>query len=583
MTKIVGVDFGTTNVRIAQWDVNEDARPVSCEIGGTVNPYIMPAVIAFERQKDGVVIHKVGEESDGFRDDRDDVQVVRNIKRYALMSDEYVRRQYDEDVVQQRKTWPKWFDPDTGSIRLWNETISVEKAIQLILKEAIAKSGLAGQVAEWRAGCPVESNLTYRRALVSALADLGCTGKVEWISQEPLLLLALGKAIESLTDGYHLVYDLGGGSFDCTAVEVQDNEIMVLAEGGLSALGGMDIDDKLLERLAYTGRVQQLRIAKERLTPENEEVRLEGGLVLSNADVNEVLKDLKLMDQTLTAMATAFEKAQIVRREIEGNVSDLRKRIGRHESIEAMSREVDKVLVVGGPTRMSYFTEKLEAIFGRDKVVTADDLTQSAGKAEGRADIGDPTLTALSHGACYMQGKVYIPRMVDRVPAQISLSVSDYYATEVDIHEPFDRFSLQSLDSFEGRKIIRRVLYDFEQTQLEGHRRAIYWVTVTSPDGEVIFKSDPLKMEMPREGYTGPRVDRISLMIDPLGGVEVRLMAGRRPFDRQDLRSPLHKEIESVLDVFSAPPWQPVMESKEPYTKKGRAELRNGEWFFIWG
>ena len=62
----MGVDFGTTNVRIAQWDVNEDPNPVSCEIGGTTNPYTMPAVIAFERQKDGVVIHKVGEEADGF-------------------------------------------------------------------------------------------------------------------------------------------------------------------------------------------------------------------------------------------------------------------------------------------------------------------------------------------------------------------------------------------------------------------------------------------------------------------------------------------------------------------------------------
>ena len=471
MTKIVGVDFGTTNVRIAQWDVDRDDRPMSCEIGGTVNPYTMPAVIAFERQKDGVVIHKVGEDADEIEDDRGDVEVVRNIKRYALMNDEYVRRQYDEDVVQQRKTWPKWFDPNTGSIRLWNETMSVEEAIKLILKEAIERSGLAGQVAEWRAGCPVESNLTYRRALNSALADLGCRGKVEWISQEPLLLLALGKAIDSLTDGYHLVYDLGGGSFDCTAVEVQDNEITVLAEAGLSALGGMDIDDKLLARLAYTGRVQELRLAKEQLTPENETVRLAGGLVLTNADVSEVLEDLKLMDQTLTAMATAFEKAQIVRREIEGNVSDLRKRIGRHESIDAMSREVDKVLVVGGPTRVPYFKDKLEAIFGADKVVTADDLTQDV---EAWDDTVDPTLTALSYGACYMRDQVYIPRVVDRVPARISLSVSDYYATEVDILEPFERFSRQSLGSFEGREIIRRALYDFEQTHLEGNRRAIY-------------------------------------------------------------------------------------------------------------
>ena len=366
------------------------------------------------------------------------------------MSDEYVRRQYDEDVVHQRKAWPKWLDTDTGSIRLWNETVSVEDAIRLILREAIGKSGLAGQVAEWRAGCPVECNLAYRRALVSALADLGCTGKVEWVSQEPLLLLALGKAIESLTDGYYLVYDLGGGSFDCTAVEVQDNEITVLAEEGLSALGGMDIDIKLLESLDYAGRVQELRLAKEQLTLENDTVRLAGGLVLTNAHVNEVLEDLKLMDQTLAAMATAFEKAQIVRRGIEGNVSDLRSRMGRKESIEAMSREVGKVLVVGGPTRTPYFINELEDVFGPDKVVTADALIQDVDAWDDRVD---PTLTALSYGACYMQGKVYIPRVVDRVPARVSLSVSDYYATEVDIHEPFEKFSLQSLGSYEGARL----------------------------------------------------------------------------------------------------------------------------------
>ena len=390
--------------------------------------------------------------------------------------------------------------------------------------------------------------------------------------------LALGKAIESLTDGYYLVYDLGGGSFDCTAVEIQDGEVTVLAEGGLSALGGMDIDDNLRARLGYTGPRARLRIAKEQLDG-NETFRLPGGFVLTSTDVRKSLEDLMLMDQTLTAMATAFAKAEIVRRGLEGNVSDLRKTIGRSESLEAMGREVHKVLVVGGPTRMPYFSEELKTIFGADKVVTADDLTQNV---QARASIGDPTLTALSHGACYMQDKVYIPRVVDRVPAQISLSVSDYYATEVDILEPFERFSRQSLGSFEGREIIRRVLYDFEQTQLEGNRRAIYWVTVTSPDGEVIFKSDPLEMEMLREGYTGPRADRISLILDPLGGVKVRLGAGRRSFDRRNFLDPRHKEMESVLDVFSAPPWQPTMESREPDTKKGRVELRNGELTFIW-
>ncbi len=126
--------------------------------------------------------------------------------------------------------------------------------------------------------------------------------------------------------------------------------------------------------------------------------------MLTNAHVNEGLEDLKLRDQTLTAMATAFEKAQIVRRGIEGNVSDLRNRMGRKESIEAMSREVSKVLVVGGPTRTPYFINELEAVFGTDKVVTADVLTQDVDAWD---DTVDPTLTALSYGACYCMGLVF--------------------------------------------------------------------------------------------------------------------------------------------------------------------------------
>ena len=555
MTKVVGVDFGTTNIRIAQLDLDDGGNPTSLELG-SVNPLTMPAVIAFERQESSEVTLKFGEEADAL-DDGPNVQVVRNIKRYVLTSDKHVRQNYEWDVKQQGKFWPKWFDPDTNSIRLWNETISVEEAVRLILKEAIAKAGLAGLAAEWRAGCPVSSDLAYRESLVSALSDLGCTGKIEWISQEPLLLLALGKAIGSLVDGYYIVYDLGGGSFDCTAVEVRNNELIVLAEEGLSALGGMDIDDKLREQLDYTGSDQLLRIAKEQLSSEVERIPLGGGLELTNDDVGKVLDDLKFMDETLATMVNAFKKAQILR---EAPYDSATTGKGWRASIDAMSREVDKVLVVGGPTRMPYFTEKLGSIFGDAKVMTADVLTQNAG----RADIADPALTALSHGACYMYGNTYIPLMVDRIPARISLKVSDRFSTEEDTYEPFEKFPLRPLAPYEGLEVIRRTLYDDESTQLVANRSAIFWVRVTSPDGDTLFDTGPLDMRMPRESHTGPRVDRISLAVDRLGGVKVRLSAGSR-----DLGS----AMESVQVVFSEPPWQPDLPSKKSYLDRGQERL----------
>ena len=74
MTKIVGVDFGTTNVRIAQWDVEEGGNPTSLVVGQE-SPLTMPAVIAFERQENGEVSYKLGEEADALEDARN-VEVV---------------------------------------------------------------------------------------------------------------------------------------------------------------------------------------------------------------------------------------------------------------------------------------------------------------------------------------------------------------------------------------------------------------------------------------------------------------------------------------------------------------------------
>ena len=550
MTKIVGVDFGTTNVRITQWDIESGGNPASCQIGSEA-PFVMPAVIAFQRQRDGKVDLKFGEEADALEGARN-VEVVRNIKRFALTSDPYVHDQNDWHLQRQGKEWPTWFDPDTRSIRLWNQTVSVEEAVRLILKEAISRAGLSGATAEWRAGCPVSSDLSYRSTLVSALSELGCTGKIKWISEEPLLLLALGRAIGSLGDGYFIVYDLGGGSFDCAVVEVKDDQLVVLADEGLPALGGMDIDDMLASGLGYGGDRRLLRIAKEQLSVDPSPQNLPGGHTLTVDDVNNVLgrNGEEFINETIVTMINAYNKAQILREESsDGRI------FGRswRQSIEAMCRDVDKVLVVGGPTRMPYFTDKLTDIFGSGKVVTADELVQSGG----RTDIADAALTALSHGACYMYDNTFMPLTVDRIPASITLEVTDGQFTEKDAYEPFDRLPFRPpLTPFEGRTIIRRSLYNGESPQFNADSECEFSIQIKSPDGDTLYDSGRLEMRMPRPSYKGPRADRISLLVDRLGGVKVRLGAGFI-----HIAGPQ----EDIVDVVLDPPWQPELGSLKPY------------------
>ena len=553
MTKIVvGIDFGTTNVRIAQWDVDSGENPYSCPIGND-DPFTMPTVIAFQRQRGGNVDIMFGEDADSL-EGVPNTHVIRNIKRYALATDDYVREQLEWHLQQQGKSWPTWFDPDTRSIRVWNETMSIEEAIRQILKESISRAGLAGSVAEWRAGCPVNCDLVYRRALVSALDDLDCAGKVEWITQEPLLLLALGRSIESLENGRYLVYDLGGGSFDCAIVEVKDEDLIVLSDESLPTLGGMDVDDMLMKRLGYGGSPQLLRIAKERLSSDDEETDLDGH-ILTVQDVIDVLekgpRDQEspkqqgwFINQTLVAMVNAYNKAQLMIDPLRSyNVG------GWKSSIESMTDNIDRVLVVGGPTRMEYFTDKLGEIFGDEKVLTADELARTAD----RADIADAALTALSHGACYMYGKRYVPITIDRIPARITLRVTDGHSTEEDSYEPFHRLPFRRpLAPHVGRLIIGRPLYPHEEplTTFDPDTDTTYAVLITSPDGDTLYDSGPHDIRMRRSGYRSPRADRIMLVVDRLGGVKVKLGTGF---------THVPQPLEDDVDVLLNPPWQPTL------------------------
>lgn len=541
MTKIVGIDFGTSNVRISQWDADSGENPSSCQIGSQ-SPFAMPTVIAFQRQPDGEVVTIYGDDADALDDRAPDVEVARNIKRWVLTSDAYVRQQVLLHLAQRGESQPKWWDFKTRTIRVWDDAVVVngEDAIKQILKQAISKSGLAGTVAEWRAGCPVDSDLAYRRALVSALDELGCEGRVEWITEEPLLLLALGRETGILSDGYYLIYDLGGGSFDCAIVEVRGEQLAVLSNEGLP-LGGTDIDDKLIEGLGYDGPVQILRIAKEQLYSDDgvTEIDLGGGQTVSRQDIDLALDGFigNFVNETLRAVLNAYKRAQLL-------IDESTSQEGWQASIDSVEGVIDRVLVVGGPTRMPYFTDRLTDIFGTENVVTADELTRSAD----RADILDPTLTMLSHGACYMQGKSYIPLTVDRIPAKITLRVTDGHTVEEDSYEPFVRLSASRLLApYEGRLIIRRDPYNQVDTVLDPTVDSTYSVVITSPDGDTLYESDPQEMRMPRNGYTGPRADRIKLVVDRLGGVTVVLGAGF-----VHVPSPL----EDTIDVIPDPQWQ---------------------------
>ena len=112
--QVVGVDFGTTNIRIATWDSERPEVIPESRLIGQGDTSAMPAVIALQRQPDSSVVTIVGEDADILEDDPDTV-VVRNIKRWALSDDPYVRWNLESRGTPRDYWWTR----NPRPLRLW--------------------------------------------------------------------------------------------------------------------------------------------------------------------------------------------------------------------------------------------------------------------------------------------------------------------------------------------------------------------------------------------------------------------------------------------------------------------------------
>ena len=406
--QIVGVDFGTTNVRIATWDTEEPDRLPEPQAIGPVDSFAMPSVIAFQRQRDGTITTVVGQDADEMQDGRD-VVVVRNIKRWALSSDPFVSWHLESAHTPR----PEWWNSQTRCIEVWGQEFPVREAIRLILDEAFRRANVTGEF-EWRAGCPVHASLEYRSELAGVLSEFGGVNSVTSVIEEPVLFLALAHRRGALGPGSYLVHDLGGGSFDCALAEVEeDGQVTVYAAHGHPLLGGVRIDELLRERLGYEGPSYLLRSAKERLNSSGPAEPVDTRTNLSWGDLKGVV-DSRFLDGTVVAMREAYITAKVIWQREEGAAP-----IGEIPSLrwkdvpQALSNDLDGILLTGGPTRSPLIQEWLAGRFGGQKVKPAVELLP--------VEIPDRELTGLSMGACYAAAGEYTPLYISRLPARIIL------------------------------------------------------------------------------------------------------------------------------------------------------------------
>ena len=439
---VVGVDFGTTNVRIAVRDSGDSAltpRPLAI---GKASGLTMPAVVAFRRQPGGVAI-VVGEDADQLEGDPDAV-VVRNIKRWALSSDPFVK--WHLDVARSERAHselcPRWkWNEETRCVKVFGEEFPVWDLIRQILDEAFRRARLDGlpDEFEWRAGCPVQADWEYRSELAKALSEFGGENKVTSVIEEPVLFLMLAYNLDTLRPGSYLVYDLGGGSFDCALVEVVAGQQMtVYASHGHPLLGGDRIDEMLARSLDAPVPRNQLRVAKESLSPDSPQWPLPGDISISWGELTALLERDMFIQKTRVVMREAYISAKVIWK-YEENAPTLGGsvipscRLGRMAS--AFAKDLDAIILTGGPTKSPYFGERLTEIFGADRVKDAEDLIAPSVLGPNM----DPKLTGVSLGACYAEVGGHDAHYIRRLPFRISLRHTSSGAETA--YEPYQHFS----------------------------------------------------------------------------------------------------------------------------------------------
>ncbi len=331
MAKVIGIDLGTTNSCVA---VIEGGEPVV--IANAEGARTTPSVVAFSK--------------DGER------MVGQVAKRQAITNPDRtissIKRQMGTDYGV--KIDDKRFTPQEIS------------AMVLQKLKADAEAYLGDKVTEAVITVPAYFTDAQRQATKDAGRIAGL--EVKRIINEPTAA-ALAYGIDKENDQKVMVYDLGGGTFDVSIIEMGDGVQEVLATAGNNRLGGDDFDQRIIDWLADTFKAEQgidLRgdkMAMQRLKEAAEKAKIElSGVTSSAISLPFITADMtgpKHLEATLTRAKFNEMTADLV----EATMNPVRQAIS--DSGLSVS-EIDKVLMVGGSSRIPAVQEAVQKYLGKE-------------------------------------------------------------------------------------------------------------------------------------------------------------------------------------------------------------------------
>ena len=405
MGKIIGIDLGTTNSCVS---VMEGDRPKIIE--NSEGDRTTPSVVAFT---DGETL--VGQSAKR--------QTVTNPQKTVYAVKRFIGRKFSDKEVQKDKSILPYniVEADNGDV--WVKIDDKKMALPEISAKVLmkmkktAEEYLGAEVTDAVITVPAYFNDSQRQATKDAGKIAGLN--VQRIINEPTAAAVAYGLDQKKGDKKIAVYDLGGGTFDVSIIDISDidgeNQIEVLSTNGDTQLGGEDFDSKLIDHIVDEFKKEQnfdLRsdpLALQRLKDASEKAKIE----LSNGQQT----DINIPYITADASGPKHLNIKITRALFESMVEDLVNRTITPCEIalkdaKLSKQDIDDVILVGGQTRMPLVQKIVKEYFGKEprKDVNPDEAVAAGAAIQGGVLAGDVTdvllldVTPLSLGIETMGG-----------------------------------------------------------------------------------------------------------------------------------------------------------------------------------
>ncbi len=357
MSKVIGIDLGTTNSCVA---VMEGGEPVV--IANAEGSRTTPSVVAF--QKDGSrVVGQVAKR-----------QAVANPEKTVIS----IKRRMGSDY----------------KVKIDEKAYSPQEISAMILSKlkGDAEAYLGGKVTDAVITCPAYFTDAQRQATKDA-GKIAGLNVLRIINEPTAAALAYGLDKEK-ENSKVMIYDLGGGTFDVSILEISDGVFEVLATNGNNMLGGDDFDKRLMDYMvdefkkSHGVDLSRDKMAMQRLKEAAEKAKIE----LSG--MNSTTVSLPFI--SMTEAGPAHLELDITRQKFEALISDLIEKTAEPMRLAMKDAglsysDIDKVILVGGSTRVPAVVAKVKEITGKEpfKGINPDECVAVGAAIQGGVLTGD--------------------------------------------------------------------------------------------------------------------------------------------------------------------------------------------------